>query len=657
MRTRTVATALAVLFSSTVMAVGTAGPAAADSAGALPISSYGDIAVDGVHKRVYISDPAGNKVVVTDYTGRVVATVPDLSGVRDLAISPDSGFVYAALPDADAVVAIETAGSTAAARYGTGENTDPQTLAVAGGRVWFAYGQESSRNLGSFDPAQGTPEIALDQLPGNAWTVAPELESAGNTLVLGFHGTWSELAVYDVSTGAPVLRKEGAQADARSDMADFALSADGAQIVTTSGTSSYEATAIDAGDLTRTGGYPIDAYGPDSAAIAPDGTVALAADSPYDKDVFVFKPGATEPFRTYTYGASASGGDIIAAQGLSWAPDGSRLFAIARGQGKTYLRVLDDAARYPVTATVSAPARATRGKQLSATGRLTSDKPFPADAKVTVVRTDLDTPKGKSLGTSTVAANGAFTFTDTPPAGGDVTYTAQYAGDATHVPVSAEATVAVSRATPSLTLNHNGALYSYGTDVSFTAHLGTTYKNRTVEIWADPFGTDKPKKLVKRGTVNSKGNLSATVDMTRDTTVTAVFAGDARYAPKTAKSVAYAKVKVSTSVAEQYRTAKIGSTSYAYFHKKTNPVFTTTMTYYKGRAQQVSLEIYYRGKWYDGGSDYFALGAGGKSVVTLGGTHDTGYRMRMRSSYVNASSGDTVNSTTHGAWKYFIFTK
>ncbi|MFD4855891.1 hypothetical protein [Streptomyces atratus] len=32
-------------------------------------------------------------------------------------------------------------------------------------------------------------------------------------------------------------------------------------------------------------------------------------------------------------------------------------------------------------------------------------------------------------------------------------------------------------------------------------------------------------------------------------------------------------------------------------------------------------------------------------------------RMRMRSSYVNGSSGDNVNSTTHGAWKYFIFTK
>jgi hypothetical protein len=28
----------------------------------------------------------------------------------------------------------------------------------------------------------------------------------------------------------------------------------------------------------------------------------------------------------------------------------------------------------------------------------------------------------------------------------------------------------------------------------------------------------------------------------------------------------------------------------------------------------------------------------------------------VRSSYINSSSGDTVNSTTHGAWKYFVFT-
>ncbi|MDX3073581.1 Ig-like domain repeat protein [Streptomyces sp. NPDC088354] len=656
MRTRTASTALAVVFSSAALVAGTVSPAAADSSKALPIASYGDIAVDGAHKRVYISDPDGNKVVVTDYTGKPVATVPNLPGVRDLAITPDSRTVYAAVPGEDAVVAIETSTATAAAHYPTGENTDPQTLAVAGGRVWFMYGQQPSHHLGSFDPASGTPEIALDQLPGVGFYDAPELESAGNTLVIGVHGTWSGLAVYDVSSGAPVLRKQGMPAEADNYMSDFALSGDAKKIVAASGEMPYAATAINTDDLSRTGAYPVEAANPNSAAIAADGTIAVSAFSWYDKDIYVFKPGAKTPYRTYTYGQGTAGGDTIVGQGLAWAPDGSKLFALANGYSGTYLRVLDNATRYPVKATVSAPAKATRAKKLSVTGKLASAKSFPSGAKVTVTRTDIVSPKGKSLGTKTVSSSGAFSFTDIPPAGGNVTYTAQYAGDATHAPASGKDTVAVSRAATSLSLNHNGTLYAYGADVSFTAHLGSTYQNRTVQIWADPFGPDKPKKLVRTGKVNSKGNLSVTVDMTRDITVTAVFAGDARSASRTVTATAYAKVRVATTIAKQYKTAKIGSTSYAYFHKKTNPVFTTTMTYYKGRAQRLNLEFSYQGRWYDGGSQYFALGTNGKSVVTLTGTHETGFRMRVRSSYVNGSSGDTVNSTTYGAWKYFSFT-
>ncbi|MFH8472938.1 Ig-like domain repeat protein [Streptomyces sp. NPDC018000] len=657
MRTRTVSTALAVLFSSTALAVGTTGPAVADSSKALPISSYGDMAVDGVHKRVYISDPKGNKVVVTDYAGKVVATVRDLPGVQDLAIAPGSRSVYAAVPGSDAVVAIETATSTAAARYGTGENTRPQTLAVAGGRVWFMYGAQPSHHLGSFDPAQDSPEVVLDQLPGVGYYDAPELESAGNTLVLGTHGTWSSLAVYDASTSTPVLRKQGMPPEATSYMNDFALSTDGKKIVAASGESPYAATAINTDDLTRTGAYRVEAYDPSSAAIAPDGTVAVSAYAPYDKDIYIFKPGATAPFRTYTYGQGTAGGDIITSRGLAWAPDGTKLFALADGYGGPFLRVLDDATRYPVKVSVSAPAKATRAKKLSVTGKLTSAKSFPAGTKVTVIRTDIDSPKGKSLGTKTVGSTGAFSFSDTPPAGGNVTYTAQYAGDATHAPASGKDTVAVSRTATSLTLNRNGGVYSYGSKVSFTAHLGKTYKNRTVEIWADPFGADKPKKLLKKGTVNSRGNLSVTVSMTRNTAVTAVYAGDARSGSKTVKSTAYAKVKVSTSVSKHYKTGKIGSTTYYWFHKSTDPFLTTSMTYYKGRQQRFGLQVYYEGKWYDTDPEYFALRTDGKSVVRLEAPGQSGIRARMRSSYIKGSSGDSVNSTTHGAWKYLYFTK
>jgi hypothetical protein len=269
----------------------------------------------------------------------------------------------------------------------------------------------------------------------------------------------------------------------------------------------------------------------------------------------------------------------------------------------------------------------------------------------------MESPKGKALPAATLNANGTFSFTDTPPAGDKVVYTVGYPGDTGHTAASGTDTVAVSRQTPALTLSKNGKVYAYGTDVTFTAHLGTTYKNRTVEIWADPFGADKPRKLVKKGTVNSSGNLSVTLDMTRDTTLTAVFAGDARFAPKTTKSTAYARVSVSAAVSKYYKTGKIGSTKYYYFHKNNTSVYTTTMSYYAGREQLLQLQVYYQGRWYDAGSDYFALNSHGKSTVGLEGPGESGVRARVRASYIKGGNdGDSVNTTTHGSWKYVYFT-
>ncbi|NEE58529.1 Ig-like domain repeat protein, partial [Streptomyces sp. SID8455] len=104
---------------------------------------------------------------------------------------------------------------------------------------------------------------------------------------------------------------------------------------------------------------------------------------------------------------------------------------------------------------------------------------------LTVTRTDVESPKGKSLGTVKTDAKGAFTFTDTPPVGGKVTYRVAYAGSATHTAASGSAAVTVSRAAVSLKLNRNKSLHAYNKNVSFTATLGKTYKNRVVELWAD----------------------------------------------------------------------------------------------------------------------------------------------------------------------------
>ena len=67
-----------------------------------------------------------------------------------------------------------------------------------------------------------------------------------------------------------------------------------------------------------------------------------------------------------------------------------------------------------------------------------------------------------------------------------------------------------------------------------TAHLGKTYNSRYVSIYAQPAGG--AKKLVKTAKVNSQGNLAISYKVTRNTTFTAVFAGDAHYAPVTAKA-------------------------------------------------------------------------------------------------------------------------
>ncbi|MFE7035525.1 YncE family protein [Streptomyces sp. NPDC057621] len=648
-----IATTLAVVLSSAALAAGTAGPASADAAKVLPVASVGDIVVDGAHRRVYVSDPTGGKIVVTDYTGAVRATLTGLSGVSGLALSADSGQVYAAVKNGNRIVSVETGTYTQTASYPVG--AAPVDLEVVDGRIWFAHGTD----FGSLDVSGAEPVVHLAQRGDVGFSGGFGMYLASDPAVPGVLavGNGGDLAVYDVSADGAALRVKGRMDTA---VRQIDLTPDGGQVLTSWGDPEYGygIGAYAATDLTEQTGYPIDAY-PNAVRVAPDGSVAGGSSSWYDPDVHIHRPGDQVPVREYDFPntGNSSGADTLVDGALAWAPDASQVFAVSVNTYGTYtLRALSDPTKELPTLKVSAPTKSDRAKKLTVTGKLTSKSALPAGTSLSVTRTDVESPGGKALAAVRTKADGGFSFADTPSAGGKVTYKVSYAGDATHGAATGSDAVEVSRKATTLTLDNNGKVYAYGKDVSFTAHLGTTYKNRTVAIYADPFGSDKPKKLLKTAKVNSRGNLSATVDMTRDTTVSAVFAGDARYASKTVKSTAYARAKVSTTVSKHYRTAKIGSTTYQWFRKNTDPKFTTTMNYYAGRKQRFQLQVYYQGSWYDSGSEYFAVGTNGKSVVTLEAPGESGIRARVRSSYINGSSGDTVNSTTHGAWKYITFT-
>ncbi|WP_416984677.1 Ig-like domain repeat protein [Streptomyces sp. T028] len=751
------ATALAVLFSSVALTGLGSTAAHADGNTVLPVASVADIVVDSVHERVFVSDRADGKVVATDYSGNVVGTLGSLPEAGGLELSADSQTLYVAVAGSDEIAAIDTSGLTESARYSTGTADAPTTLARAGGKLWFGYGTAASGNIGSLDLSGPDPVLAVAQDSGSRWYYAPRLASnpaAPGVLAAAVPGlSPSAVATYDVS-GADAPRLV-AQGEAGSNLRDLAVTPDGDQVVTASG-APYEHQVLSTTDLQKVGSYPTDAY-PNAVGIAADGTVAAGIDGYYEPDVYIFKPGTTQPVRTYDFADTGTG--TLVPGGLAWEPDGNHLFAVT-GNGSTYrLNTLDaptkaattvtvsapssavpgksltvtgkvsggdalpagtsltvtrtDAespsgkalapvttgedgsfsftdtpsvegdvtytvsyagdtahasasatrtvavARNATTVTVSAPATATRAKSLTVTGKAANADALPAGTVLTVKRTDLESPSGKALASVTTKADGTFSFTDTPPAGGDVKYTVSYAGDATRAPASGSDTVAVSRTATTLSLNNNGKVYSYGQDVTFTAHLGTTYKNRTVEIWANPYGSDKPNVLVKKATVNSSGNVSAVVDMKRDTTVTAVFAGDARTAPKSVKVTAYAKVRVSTSLTKYYKTGKLSassSTTYYWYRKTTGPLFTTTMSYYPGRSHRLDIDVYYQGAWHRGYEEFIKLGADGKSVIDLGASDEAGLRVRVRSAYINDSSGDNVNSTTYSSWKYIYFT-
>ncbi|HWS32825.1 MAG TPA: hypothetical protein VN408_08785 [Actinoplanes sp.] len=303
------------------------------------------------------------------------------------------------------------------------------------------------------------------------------------------------------------------------------------------------------------------------------------------------------------------------------------------------------------TITLAGPLTATRGEALTLTGTLTSPLELPAGTTVAVSRTDPESPAGKPLGTRTVAADGSFGITDAPPSGGTVTYRVTYTGDAAHTPASAVWAVTVPRAKPALTITNNGKIYEYGQTVTFTAKLGTTYKNRAVEIWADPAGDDLPRRLVKRATVNSKGVFSANLKLTRDVIVTAVFTGDARTAPRTVHAMVGTKVNIGLKLSSYYKSGKISGKTYRYYRPGKTAYFRPSMTRAASRQVNIVLQRYSGGTWKTMQNVYFEA----DESLYMQGNGLKGVKLRVKAGYVAGASGDALNHTTWTPYQYLIF--
>jgi hypothetical protein len=92
--------------------------------------------------------------------------------------------------------------------------------------------------------------------------------------------------------------------------------------------------------------------------------------------------------------------------------------------------------------------------------------------------------------------------------------------------------VTVTRKEPALPVAASPRTATGRQAVDITVHLGSTYTDRTVTVYARPSGSKQQTRLVS-GTVNRAGNLTVRWVATRTAALSAVFAGDSQYQAKT----------------------------------------------------------------------------------------------------------------------------
>jgi hypothetical protein len=257
-----------------------AAAAATTTSVALPFSTYFGMLVDPVHHHLFITGGSGaSSILVADYSGQTVATIPSEPGASGLALSGDGSTVYAALANGDAISAISTSTLIETARYATGAGTDPAYVAYTSGKIWFGYGPSGGpAGIGSVDPGTNPATVTLNATNdwNNEWYSAPELTaSPAGDLVAGQPGsTPLQLASYDVSSGTAVVLTPQAFLSNYDGLAGMQITPDGKDVVVaTQGSYPPWHTVFQVSDLSVAGTYPTGAY-PVGVAVAADGIVA-----------------------------------------------------------------------------------------------------------------------------------------------------------------------------------------------------------------------------------------------------------------------------------------------------------------------------------------------------------------------------------------------
>ena len=391
---------------------------------ATALQGFGDILVDAEHGRVLVSSGRdGSSIVVFDLDGRVQKTIAGEPGAGAMEIVGPK--IYVLLSNGAAIDEFDRATLTETASFPIPAADPPETLAHAGGKLWFGTGEcGGGSDLASLDPATGDT-VTYPRLVGADYCPGLVASPAAPNILIAWDFGLSPATLYkiDVSGEPAVVAKNRLDA---SNMRDVAVSPDGATIFTAAGWP-YEVGSYRTSDLSKVGVYPTGPY-PTAVDISADGSqVAAGVDAAYETDVFVFPASDSTPVFDHDFETSDR---TLVPGGLAIGPD-DRVYAVTENGsgGALELQVLGTNTRgTTLSLTTSARQVAYRGR-VTVTADLAGVR--GSGHRVAIYMT----PFGESrqlLRSGTAASDG--TFEAVVRLERNTTFTAEYAGDASYAP-------------------------------------------------------------------------------------------------------------------------------------------------------------------------------------------------------------------------------
>ncbi len=436
-------------------------------------SQPSDLLDDPVHHRVFVAESAAGDVRAFDELGRPVAALSGLSGVSDLLLSADSTVLYAALPGADEVVALDPVSLTLKGVWPTGTVHRPSRLAVVGSRMLVGYRGPNSTNVGgiaAFDPSSPVAAVTPLTEPNGGPTTDPVLladpavpngllamdSNAGDSLFLYVVGPTSLSTVAETTE---CVQPPTLSVDQRSVYCG-GLQLDAATLSWQRALGMHDVTA--AGDLL--------------AGVAWFGTLGTSPEQlrvqPLGADDYVLS------------GASSGGSDVL--HGTAWSADRSGVFSVwsLYGPGDVThnaLYRLDALPAVASTLTASVTASAPVGSSTVVGGALATDggQPLVGATLHLLARGPAGTVQLPAVVTG---SDGSFSTTFLPDAVGTTTYEIRYDGQLHQAPAAALVSGEVVRRTGAAALTASATEVDPGQGATLTLAVAHSHGSSTASL-------------------------------------------------------------------------------------------------------------------------------------------------------------------------------